>query len=108
MRARRGVVAFACSALLLLSALTARAQTPPAGFVIDDAVSGGAFARPVQLVFMPNGHMLVVEKAGTVWVLTTNGEKLGTPFIDLSRKVLSNGDRGLLGVALDPDFATNR
>ncbi len=41
-------------------------------------------------------------------MMTANGVKLTTPFIDLSAKVLSNDDRGLHGVALDPDFATNR
>src|SRR5262249_30097650 len=63
---------------------------------------------PVQLVFLPDGRKLVVEKAGVVWTISTAGSKLATPFIDLSRKVLSNGDRGLLGVALDPDFASSR
>jgi len=33
-----------------------------------------------------------------------HGARLSTPFVDLSRKVLYNGDRGLLGLTADPNF----
>ena len=96
------------AACLTLLARPARAQTVPAGFVDENAFSSQTFNLPVQLVFLPDGSKLVVEKDGVIWTVTAAGVKLPTPFIDLSAKVLSNDDRGLLGVALDPDFASNR
>lgn len=86
----------------------ALAQSAPPGFVIENAFPTATFNLPSLLVFMPDGRKLVVEKEGRIWVVTAAGAKLSTPFIDLSAKVLSNDDRGLHGVVLDPDFATNR
>jgi glucose/arabinose dehydrogenase len=86
----------------------ANAQGAPPGFVIENAFPTASFSRPVQIVFLPDGRKLVVEQGGRVWTMTSTGSQMGTPFIDLSTKVLSNTDRGLLGVALDPDFSTNR
>jgi glucose/arabinose dehydrogenase len=94
--------------VLLVLAPRSAAQTLPAGFVSDNAFPTATFSLPTQIVFLPDGRKLVAEKSGAVWVITAAGDKLPTPFIDLSAKVLTNGDRGLLGVALDPDFSSNR
>jgi glucose/arabinose dehydrogenase len=102
-----GFIACGTAALLLIAARCG-AQTLPTGFVSDNAFPTASFTLPTQLVFLPDGRKLVAEKAGVVWVITAAGDKLPSPLIDLSAKVLSNGDRGLLGVALDPDFASNR
>lgn len=103
----RALTACGSVALLLLAA-RAGAQTLPAGFVTDNPFPTASFTLPTQLVFLPDGRKLVAEKGGAVWLITAAGDKLPSPFIDLSAQVLSNGDRGLLGVALDPDFAANR
>lgn len=94
--------------VLLAAAERSDAQPLPTGFVSENAFPTATFTEPVQLVFLPDGRKLVVEKAGMIWVVTAAGDKRPSPFIDLTLKVLSNGDRGLLGVALDPDFAGNR
>ena len=39
---------------------------------------------------------------------TPSGVRLPTPFVDLNQKVMCCGGRGLLSVAPDPDFASNR
>jgi glucose/arabinose dehydrogenase len=95
--------------LLLLAGFAsgARAQVPPAGFVVENPYPSLTFNQPVQIVFMPDGRKLVVEKGGVVWLITTSGLRQGTPFVNLSKRALSNGDRGLIGVALDPDFTNN-
>src|SRR5262245_17661145 len=105
---RRAIVAGAFAALCALATSSANAQTPPAGFVVENGIPSATFQQPVQLVFLPDGRKLVVEEGGFVWAIDAAGNRLGAPFIDLSARVLSNGDRGLLGVALDPDFAANR
>lgn len=101
------VLAVAC-AIAFAFARQASAVSGPPGFVVENAFPGSTFFLPVQIVFMPNGNKLVVEQGGVVWMITAAGQQLTTPFIDLSAKVLRNGGRGLLGVALDPEFTTNR
>ena len=51
--------------------------------------------------------MFIVERGGTIKILQ-NGAVLPTPFLDLSQSVNTEGERGLLGMAFDPKFATNR
>ena len=53
-----------------------------------------------------NRHF-VVEQNGRIRVLV-NGVVQATPFLDLTAAISSGPERGLLGMALDPDYATNR
>ena len=53
----------------------------------------------------PDGRMFVTQQGGQLRIVK-NGALLGTPFVTLA--VDPNGERGLLGVALHPDFANNR
>lgn len=102
--AARLALAFAISSV----SAAALAQTAPSGFTIENAFPTATFVLPTKLEFLPDGRTLVAEKGGKIWVVLANGTKLATPFIDLESRVLSNGDRGLTGMALDPDFASNR
>jgi glucose/arabinose dehydrogenase len=54
--------------------------------------------------FAPDGRLFVCLQGGTLRVIK-NGALLPTPFLTVS--VDSSGERGLLGVTFDPDFATN-
>src|SRR5260370_13020553 len=54
--------------------------------------------------FAPDGRVFVAEQGGTLRVIE-NGTLLATPFLSLN--VDSSGERGLLGVAFDPNFATD-
>jgi glucose/arabinose dehydrogenase/PKD repeat protein len=89
--------------ILLLYAETAEAAVRP-GFQEEVVAS---VSRPVGLAFTPDGRMLVLEKAGKVRVYK-DGQLLQTPALNLNKlgKVCANGEAGLLGVALDPDFGT--
>ena len=54
------------------------------------------------------GRLFIVEKTGLIKVLDLNtGQVLATPFLDVSSQILTDGERGLLGLAFDPRFATN-
>jgi glucose/arabinose dehydrogenase len=55
--------------------------------------------------FAPDGRLFVCEQGGRLRVIK-NGALLATPFVTLP--VSAVGERGLLGVAFDPDFATNQ
>lgn len=97
------VLVFA-AALLAGTPRAAQAIVPP-GFVNEVYASG--FSLPVQMVFdSPTGRMFVAEKGGRVRV-HVGGTTLATPVIDLTDEVHNAGDKGLLSIALDPNFATN-
>lgn len=100
---------------LALAALGfAGAFAPPAraldivpDFVVDNAVLGAAFDVPVCIKFLPDGRLLVLEKRGRLWV-AKDGVRHPVPMWSREAEVLSNDDRGALGLEVDPDFATNR
>ena len=82
-----------------------KAATLPAGFTESQwgaAMSGAATA----MAFAPDGRLFVCLQSGQVRVINKDGVLLANPFVTLS--VDSNGERGLLGVAFDPNFASNR
>ena len=56
------------------------------------------------MAFAPDGRLFVAEQGGTLRVIK-DGALLQTPF--LSVPVDENGERGLLGIAFDPDFTSN-
>ncbi|WP_036186397.1 PQQ-dependent sugar dehydrogenase [Marinimicrobium agarilyticum] len=62
--------------------------------------------NPWGLTFLPNGDMLVTERAGQMRVVTPAGEK--GPALKGLPEIASRGQGGLLDVALDPDFSENR
>jgi hypothetical protein len=72
---------------------------------LEPVVSG--LASPVYLTAPPgDARLFVVEQAGRIRVVR-NGAVLPTPFLDISARVLSGGERGLLSMAFDPRYATN-
>ena len=64
-----------------------------------------SFNNPWAMAFLPGGHSLVTEKAGTLWLLDKNQQKrfavTGTP------DVTARGQGGLGDVIVHPDFKTN-
>ncbi|WP_375513443.1 PA14 domain-containing protein [uncultured Nostoc sp.] len=76
-------------------------------FAIDTVASG--LNQPTAFDWTSDGkRMFIAQKNGVVRVLN-NGTLLSTPFIDISSEVNDTHDRGLLGIAVHPDFgkATN-
>jgi glucose/arabinose dehydrogenase len=80
-----------------------KSATLPAGFAETLIASG--LDSPTAMSFAPDGRLFVCEQGGRLRVIR-NGALLGTPFLTVG--VDSAGERGLLGVAFDPNFATNR
>ena len=60
---------------------------------------------PWGIAFLPNGDMLVTERAGRVRLLR-NGKLLPKPVTNI--KVTESGEGGLLGIAAHPNFGQNR
>lgn len=78
-----------------------KTSTAYEGKVLTDALK-----RPWGLVAMPDGRLLITEKGGTMRIATTTGT-VGEAIAGIPA-VNSAGQGGLLGLTLDPAFATNR
>lgn len=76
----------------------------PSGFQ-SELVTGG-LTYPATFAFLPNGDMLIGENSGLVR-LFRNGQLQPTPFIDIRSQVNDYWDRGLLSVAVDPNYEQN-
>ena len=79
--------------------------SPTAGLTLTKS---GDFQRPV-LVTAPRGdpdRLFVVEQRGTVQQVV-DGRVLSTPFLDLTDRVLEVSERGFIGLAFAPDYASN-
>lgn len=79
----------------------------PTGFIAEEVDPGAEFSGPTGLKVAPDGRIFVTEKDGKVFIVE-NGQKLETPFLDLSSEVQSQGfSQGLAGFAFDPNFEQN-
>lgn len=71
------------------------------------------FGAPIGLVPIPDGsgRLLLAEQAGVIQLLDRDGKKSAQPFLDLREKIVALGkgmeERGLLGLALHPQFKSN-
>lgn len=62
---------------------------------------------PVSMEFAPDGRIFFNEKnTGNIRIILQNGTLLSTPFATIS-PIFTGGEAGLLGIALDPAFASN-
>jgi glucose/arabinose dehydrogenase len=69
----------------------------------------GAYDAPVYLT-APRGdtsRLFIVEQTGAIRIIK-DGTAVSRPFLDISGKVSSGGEQGLLSMAFDPGYATNR
>ena len=64
------------------------------------------FESPWAMTFMPDGRMLITEKAGMLHVVSADGQQRKR--VDGLAAVSSEGQGGLMDVVLHPDFAKNR
>ena len=59
---------------------------------------------PWGMAFLPDGRLLVTQKSGSIAVLSADGRRIEQTITGLPR-VASQGQGGLLDVAIDPEFA---
>src|SRR5688572_7795282 len=78
------------------------AATLPAGFTETEVATG--LSNPTAMEFAPDGRLFVCQQGGQLRVIK-NGVLLSMPFLSLT--VDSSGERGLLGIAFDPNFSVN-
>ncbi|MEO0311995.1 MAG: hypothetical protein RIQ89_1652 [Bacteroidota bacterium] len=65
------------------------------------------FVDPVDIQHCGDGRLFVVQQNGFIRIIDSTGAVLPTPFLNVTNKVAYGGERGLLGMAFDPNYATN-
>jgi glucose/arabinose dehydrogenase len=66
------------------------------------------FSNPVAIVNAGDSRLFVVQRGGAIRILNANGTINATNFLTLtSSTIVSGGERGLLGLAFHPNYATN-
>jgi len=72
----------------------------------DSRPVAGPFEKPIAFDYLPNGKMVVGEKAGKIYLVDGSGApKL---LLDISGQVVDDRERGLEGVEVASDFAATR
>jgi glucose/arabinose dehydrogenase len=92
-------------ALVVSTAQPAAAATLPPGFQESTVFSG--LTNPTAVRFAPDGRVFVAEKRGVIKVFDSLTDTTPVVFADLNVNVYNFWDRGLLGMALAPNFPTS-
>src|SRR5262245_24174537 len=80
-----------------------RSATLPGGF--SESLVASGIANPTAMAFAPDGRLFVCQQGGALRVIK-NDALLATPFLTVTTD--ASGERGLLGVTFDPNFANNQ
>ncbi|OWY22906.1 hypothetical protein BVG80_09875 [Sphingobacteriales bacterium TSM_CSM] len=68
----------------------------------------GGYAQPVAIENCGDSRLFIVQQRGVIYICDSLGIKQSTPFLDLSGTVSQSGnEKGLLGLAFHPNYATN-
>jgi glucose/arabinose dehydrogenase len=99
---------------LVTSVQCSSSSSPPSASGSPQPSSGihlqlvaGGLSEPVHLTSPPaDPRLFIVEQRGTIRIFE-DGRLLPDPFLDISAKVRSGGEQGLLSVAFHPSYASN-
>ena len=89
--------------LLAIGLGIVQAATLPSGF--SESVIASGLSSPTAMAFAPDGRLFICQQGGALCVIK-NDTLLTPPFLTVTTD--SSGERGLLGVTFDPDFANNQ
>jgi glucose/arabinose dehydrogenase len=93
--------------LSLMAGCRGSSDAPAAATSFQLVTVASRLAHPWGLAFLPDGRMLVSERAGHARLVSADG-KLGPALRGLPATIDVGGQGGLLDVVLDPDFVVNR
>jgi glucose/arabinose dehydrogenase len=95
-------------AILLVLALAVPLTNQPVGAAVppgfQEQIVFSGLVRPTNLEFAADGRIFVAEQRGTIKVFDDLADPTATVFADLQPVVHNQWDRGLLGMALHPQF----
>jgi glucose/arabinose dehydrogenase len=109
---KRAAISLLLGALFLSLSAQATAMTLPPGFQartlpLPKATSptyANGLQRPTTLAFAPDGKLFVAERNGRVLEFDSIEDPTPTLVLSILDKVMAKGDRGLLGMKLDPEY----
>ena len=102
---KRAMLSRVCMAFILIVLPAISQAAVPAGF--KETIVARNLAKPTRMAIAPDGRIFVAEQAGKIRVVD-RGHLLPQPFLNITTKVDSRAERGLLGIAFDPNFHTNQ
>jgi glucose/arabinose dehydrogenase len=94
-----------CSITFALFLFSARSTS-----AITAQLIASGFSQPLFVAAPPGdtSSIYVVEQTGKIWRVDLSDNTVdSTPFFDVSSRIVSGGEQGLLGFAFDPDYTTN-
>lgn len=80
---------------------------------VDIQTVADGLVSPLGVVPSPDNtkRLFIIDQIGKIWIVDSNGNRLTTPFIDISGQMVTLNpnydERGLLGFAFHPQYATN-
>jgi glucose/arabinose dehydrogenase len=107
--AARAVIGGALVGAIVLAVLSLSVRGQSAAVIPPDFEDSlvASVAAPTGLAFTPDGRLLIASQTGKLHVYQ-NGTLLPSPALDLAARICTDSERGLLGVAVDPEFSNNR
>lgn len=104
---------YLCVMVILLINLNLKAHNFPeaisSGYFLDDLFKDISFEKPVALRTPPNEKSLyIVEKTGKIFKIENLSNPKKELFLDISERVIDQGESGLLSIEFHPNYATNK
>src|SRR5580704_6324073 len=81
-------------------------EQKPEASVPFNMTTVNTFELPWRIAFLPDGRMLITEKVGPIWLVSSKGEKIA--MVTNTPPVYWQGQNGMLGVFLSPHYATDQ
>jgi len=94
-----------CSPVLLLLALAISPSAAAVNLQLHRVSSLGSVVD-IRNAGDGSGRLFLVSSAGRV-IIQRDGQSLAVPFLDISGRISTGGERGLLSLAFAPDFASS-
>jgi glucose/arabinose dehydrogenase len=109
MRGSIAILALVATVSLAAGCGSAREEEPAAESAFRRAVVARGLDSPVHVVSTPSEprRLYVVEQGGTIRVVE-GGRLRSRLFLDVRSRITAGGEQGLLGLAFDPAYASNR
>ena len=84
--------------------------TPPQNPALAFTPVASGLASPTVITHAGDGsgRLFVVEQGGRVRIVSSGGVLLPAPFLDISGRLVSGGEQGLLGLAFPPGYSAKR